>query len=102
MLNMFEDKVERAGCAAGYNNFAVHNEISGTGFDKVIQDPDHPKYEELVSSTDTAMESTCWLMKTYDIPITQIFGHHEITVGKPDPGPVYMEYFRSRIKKECS
>lgn len=105
-LEYFGSLTERGYCAGGaggknYNNYALNNEISGLEFDSIFNNPSHPRYEELKIETQKALSSTCWEMKKYDIPITQVFGHFQLVPGKPDPGTKYLEYFITRLKELC-
>lgn len=106
LLKYLPDSSQRAWCVGGDdNNTALNNEITGAYFDEVVDNPSHPRYRELMKETDKAVASTCWMLNYYHISKTRVFGHFETAGGKadgkPDPGPVFMQYFRQRVNTEC-
>ena len=54
---------------------------------------------------DRAIASTCTMMKQYNIPWTQIFGHYQVDGMeeiKDDPGEEFLqEVFIPRVKQQC-
>ena len=114
MLEFYQNKVEKASCVGGtdelgraYNDYAINFEMTGVYFNETIRDadlgPDHYKrYKELVLETDRAIATTCWLLKQYNIPKTQIFSHFELTPGKIDASQEYEDYFIGRVQNECT
>lgn len=96
-LSFYKDKVERSACALGYNDSSISNEISGDSFDSIYNNPNHPRYTNLMKSTAQALQSSCRVMKQYNIPISQVYGHYQLTPGKSDPGSAYLTYFKQRL-----
>jgi len=113
MLEFYKDKVEKASCVGGtdelgraYNDYAINFEITGVYFNEVIRNADlgpdyYKRYQELVTETNQAVATTCWLLKQYNIPKTQIFSHFELTPGKLDASQEYEDYFLRRVQNEC-
>lgn len=100
-LYMFDNLVERAACVKRYGN-TISIEISGDSFDSVYNNTNHPKYNELKTSTAIAVRTTCWALKQYKIPNNQVYGHLELNPeDKSDPGKVYIDYFRKEVNKLC-
>jgi len=113
---LFSDVVEKAVCVGGYGN-TISIEISGQWFDDVFENKNNSNYNELMGanglggSTKQALNVTCWVLKQYNIPITQVFGHNELNNGqtvngvrtdvKSDPGQKYINKFRQRLTKDC-
>ena len=98
--NFYKDQVQRGACVGGYNDFVLNNEITGSYFDDVYDVPNHPNYKTLEITTEKALASTCFMMKQYNIPITQIFGHFQLNDGKSDPGANYLNDFIDNIQKK--
>lgn len=98
MQPFYEKGVELAQCAGEWNNYAIQNEMSGTGF---TDQPGGPPKPEIL---ERALEVTCLMMKTYHIPATQIFGHYQVpnNGGKTDPGKEFLQnYFIPKVKERC-
>ncbi len=112
-LPMYGNIVKRAWCAAGVNSFSLHDEITGSNFDDYLSpdlvsgnfsargDGSAEYTARLLAMTELSIETTCWAMRKYNIPYTQIFGHFEVTEGKPDPGPQYLSTYIDLVKNEC-
>lgn len=107
-LFLFPSVVERAACVKRYPN-AISFELSGDSFDKIYNNPSHEKYKELMGSdgksgsTGRAVQTVCWLLKQYNIPKNQVFGHLELNPeDKVDPGAQYIKYFRQRVATDCN
>ncbi len=65
-------------------------EITGHNFDLAAYAPSEQKIANVVALV--------WaLMKRYQIPASHILGHHEITIGKPDPGKKFLALVRYLI-----
>ncbi len=65
-------------------------EIAGHNFDTPAYAPSEQKIANVVALV--------WaLMKRYGIPASHILGHHEITLGKPDPGKKFLALVRHLI-----
>lgn len=92
MLPMWEKKSLLAYCVGGnYNNMALSNEIAGVYFDT------NPPPENEIQM---AVENTCFLMRQYNIPLSQIYGHYQLR-AKPDPGKEFLKKFIERVEKTC-
>lgn len=98
--NFYKDQAQRGACVGGYNDFVLNNEITGSYFDEVYDVPNHPNYQTLKITTEKALASTCFMMKQYNIPITQIFGHYQLNDGKSDPGANYLNDFIDEIQRK--
>jgi hypothetical protein len=100
---MWEKKAELAYCTGGNeNNYCLNNEMVGAYFIPPGTSPSTP--DEKSPSEDeiqSAVNSTCFMMKQYNLPYTQIFGHYQLRPGKIDPGVEFLEYFINRVKQEC-
>lgn len=113
MLDFYPNKVRQGWCVGGsWNDVSISIEISGAYFDNVIKDVPgkpgeydlndlHARYATLKAETDRAMALTCWSLKQYNIPKTEIYGHYELNSGKIDAGKNYGTYFKQRVLKEC-
>lgn len=113
MLDFYQTKVRQGWCVGGsWNDVSISIEISGAYFDDVIKEvpgkpgqydlnEQHFRYETLKAETDRAMALTCWSLKQYNIPKTEIYGHYELNSGKIDAGKNYGTYFKQRVLKEC-
>ncbi|OIO14146.1 hypothetical protein COV53_05960 [Candidatus Gottesmanbacteria bacterium CG11_big_fil_rev_8_21_14_0_20_37_11] len=103
LLQHFNGKSQRAWCVGGdENDSALNNEITGLFFDEVINNPNHPRYQELIAESDKAIQTTCWMLKKYNLPKSEIYGHYQLTQGKSDPGVEYLKYFKNRVENECN
>ncbi len=107
MQYLFSSSVERAECVAGYGN-TISIEISGDSFDSIYKNPSHPHYKELMGadgkggSTKQALNITCWALKQYNLPYSQVYAHWDLNpTNKTDPGREYFAYFHNRLKQEC-
>ena len=91
---LWDNMAEFSWCAGGNSNlYAVNNEMVGDWFDN------NPPPE---AEIDSAVLSTCWYMKQYNIPVEQIFGHYELWNGKSDPGENFLyQTFIPRVKQTC-
>jgi len=100
---MWEKKAELAYCVGGNeNNYSLNNEMVGAYF--IPPGTFSLKPEEKAPSTDeikSSVNSTCFMMKQYHIPYTQIFGHYQLHPGKTDPGVEFLNYFINEVKKQC-
>jgi len=100
---MWEKKAELAYCVGGNeNNYCLNNEMVGAWFIPPGTSPTKP--EEKSPNEDeiqSSVNSTCFMMQQYHIPYTQIFGHLELHIGKPDPGEEFLAYFINRVKQQC-
>jgi N-acetyl-anhydromuramyl-L-alanine amidase AmpD len=107
MQKLWETKATLAWCAGGnYNTMALNNEISGVYFDNTWNPGDqtgHPPQSEI----DRAIKNICWMMKTYKIPVSQIYGHCQLSpekCGSPnvtwddEPGPEFLQMIRDNVK----
>lgn len=126
MQPFYETQVELPWCANAWNIFSINNELAG-GY---LPDPKSPDYGKIdirftdrngnpprigdpsrpglrvfpeKSVVDHAINATCAIMKQYNIPWTQVFGHYDVPrAGKEDPGKEFLEnYFIPRLKNEC-
>lgn len=101
MQYLYKDQAQRGVCVGGYNDQALNNEITGVYFDEVFNNSDDDHYDELAIETEKSLASTCFLMKQYNIPITQIFGHFQLNPeSKTDPGAEYLKYFLEKIDQK--
>ncbi len=105
--NFYKDQAQRGACVGtengkAYNDYALNNEITGSYFDEVYDLPNHPNFQALQKSTRKALDSTCFMMKQYNIPITQIFGHFQLNDGKSDPGKEYLNDFIGQIQEKIN
>jgi len=91
---LWEEMAEFAWCVGGnWNLYSVNNEMVGAWFDT------NPPSE---AEIDSAVKSTCWYMKQYNIPWTQIFGHYQLWSEKSDPGEKFLnEVFIPRVREAC-
>jgi len=99
-------------CVGGdENEISINDEITGLNFDAVVTDsleldPANPRYADLKAESDRSIATTCWALKQYNIPKSNIIGHLESpygkSVGKPDPGKKYIQYYRKRVNNECN
>jgi len=100
---MWEKKAELAYCTGGNeNNYCLNNEMVGAWFIPPGSTPlnssqNVPSEEEIQSSVNT----TCFMMRQYNIPSSQIFGHYQLMPGKPDPGEEFLAYFINRVNETC-
>lgn len=101
MLEMFETAIEKSSCTgtAEYNKHGINIEIAGSNFDNdsslgSYNPPTPQQYER-------TLDLTCFFKAQYNLPTTQIFGHNELGVGKPDPGRNFLRKFRTDIDKRC-
>ncbi|HLD30556.1 MAG TPA: helix-hairpin-helix domain-containing protein, partial [bacterium] len=101
-LPMYEGFVQRSYGAFGYYD-AINIEMAGNNFNYSNGISNVPQ-EELDHTLNLVVE----LMLQYDIPYDQVVGHYERDTytdqygtvherGKPDPGPAFMEYFRTLL-----
>lgn len=126
MQPFYETQVELPWCAGTWNVYSINNELAG-GY---VPSPLEPEYGSVdirftdesgnpsrignpykpsqtvfpeKSVVDHAVSATCAIMKQYNIPWTQIYGHYQVPgSGKPDPGREFLEdYFIPRVKNEC-
>ncbi len=100
---MWEKKAELAYCVGGNeNNYCLNNEMVGAWFIPPGTSPTKPE-EKSPSEAEiqSSVNSTCFMMKQYHIPYTQIFGHYELRPGKNDPGVEFLDYFINRVKQQC-
>lgn len=100
---MWENKAELAYCTGGNeNNYCLNNEMVGAYFippGTVSSDPrDRSPSEDEIQS---AVNTTCFMMKQYNIPSSQIFGHYQLMPGKIDPGEEFLAYFINRVEQQC-
>ncbi|HTK03778.1 MAG TPA: N-acetylmuramoyl-L-alanine amidase [Alphaproteobacteria bacterium] len=96
MERFFEKQVEFPACAGEYNTYAINNEMAGVYF---TDSPPPPNTQEL----ELTYNATCKVMKQYNIPWSQIYGHYQVpNSGKDDPGKDFLEkVFIPEIKKRC-
>ncbi len=106
MQQLYPSVAQKGQCVGGYdqdgvfyNTYIINNEITGYDFDRVLEDPLKYKeqYDMLMIETEKALQSTCWLMKQYQIPISQIKGHFQLNSDKSDPGRKYLNEFISKL-----
>lgn len=126
MQPFYETQVEYPWCAGAWNIYSINNELAG-GY---IPSPGDPEYGSVdirftdesgnpsrignpykpsqtvfpeKSVVDHAVSAACAIMKQYNIPWTQIYGHYQVpNSGKPDPGKEFLEnWFIPRVKNEC-
>lgn len=106
-VQLWEKKSELTYCVGGNeNNYAVNNEIVGAWFIPPGSDPrlsEKPSSARAPSepSIQSSVSTTCFYMKQYKIPSSQIFGHYQLMAGKSDPGRAFLDYFIDRVKKTC-
>ena len=125
MQPFYETQVEFPWCCNDWNIYSINNEEAG-GFVSSPTDPrgvfdlrftdengNPPRIGNPLkpnqhifpekSVVDHAVSVTCAIMKQYNIPWTQIFGHYNVPgAGAQDPGKEYLEtYFIPRVQKEC-
>jgi len=96
MERFFEKQVEFPACARPWNDFSINNEMAGTHF---TANPPPPNLDEL----ELTYDATCKVMKQYNIPWTQIYGHYEVPHSrKTDPGEDFLQkVFIPEIKRRC-
>lgn len=98
MEKFFEKQVEFPACASEWNTFSISNEMAGRYF---TANPPPPNLEEL----ELTYNVTCKVMKQYNIPWSQIYGHYQVPsarTSKTDPGKDFLEkVFIPEIKKRC-
>ncbi len=81
---------ELAWCVGGsYNNLALNNEVAGAYFD---DSPDgngrgHPTPDQF----NRLMDNVCWMMDTFNIPASKIYGHFQLSPYKDDPGEGFLQ-----------
>lgn len=97
MQPFYKNGVEMSQCAGSWNIYAIQNEMAGNNFTTNPNGPPDPKILE------RSLEVTCLMMKTYNIPVTQIFGHYQVpNSGKTDPGAEFLQKtFIPKIKERC-
>ncbi len=105
--NFYKDQAQRGACVGtengkAYNDFALNNEITGSYFDEVFDSPNNPNFPALQKSTKKALATTCFMMKQYNIPVTQIFGHFQLNDGNSDPGEQYLNDFIGQIQEKIN
>lgn len=96
MERFFEKQVEFSQCAGEWNTNSISNEMAGRYF---TDNPPPPNLDEL----ELAYDATCRIMKQYDIPWSQIYGHYQVpNSGKIDPGKEFLEnLFIPEIRRRC-
>ena len=103
MQYLYKDQAQRGACVGDYNDFVLNNEITGSYFDEVYNNPSNDHYNTLAIETEKSLVSTCFLMKQYNIPITQIFGHFQLNPeSKTDPGEEYLKYFVNKVQEKIN
>ena len=103
MLDFFSGQAQKGMCVGGiFNDLAINFEITGAFFDDVLSNPEDAHYQTLMEETNEALKFTCHLLKYYNIDKSKIYGHYQLTWGKPDPGPNYLKYFKERVNNECN
>jgi len=125
MQPFYETQVEFPWCASAFNTFSINNEVGG-GFVSTTRNPPvdirftdkkgHPsrlppgnpykpgqKIFPQKSVFDHAVDATCVIMKQYNIPWNQIYGHYHVPgSGAEDPGKKFLEtWFIPEVKKKC-
>lgn len=115
LQDFWNDQVIWGYCVGGSeNSISINDEISGSYFERlldannniIINKNDYTDYGyRLKLESDRSIATTCWVMKQYNIPLSQVIGHLEApwgkTSGKIDPSLKYMEYYRKRLSQEC-
>lgn len=103
-LEMFDNgKKEEEYCTgtSEYNQSGISIEIAWTGRQKCV----HGAEEDNSCPTEAQYQSTvdlvCYLLGQFNLPQTQIFGHNELNVGKPDPGAEWLAQFRKDVQAKC-
>jgi hypothetical protein len=82
-MQHWEKKAEFGWCAGPNGNpYGVNNEMVGAWFD--TNPPPDAEFK-------SAVNSTCWYMRQYNIPASQIYGHYELQAGKSDPGKDFLQ-----------
>lgn len=77
---LYQNQSEIPSCTAGWNDYSLSIEIAGAYF---TDDPGGPPPPEQLNLT---VGLACEALRQYNIPISQIRGHYELTPGKIDPG----------------
>src|SRR3989344_3581162 len=94
MLDLYSNPnaVQMGWCAGGDNNIGSFNlEISGAWFDITLDNPGSLQFKKLEAETNEAIRVTCDLIKRYNIPKTEVYGHYQLQYGKSDPGINYLK-----------
>jgi hypothetical protein len=83
--SLLQDLFDGPGVDPNMRTIAI--EITGCKFEDPAQPPAAQKIANVVA--------VVWaLMKHYQIPASHLLGHHEIALGKPDPGKKFMALVR--------
>ncbi len=96
-LPFYETQVENGWCSNSYNTFSISTEMAGISF---TANPPPPNLTQL----QLTYNSTCEIMKQYNIPWCQIYGHFEVpdSGGKTDPGRDFLyKVFIPEIRRRC-
>ncbi len=126
MQPFYEKQVEMAWCANSWNTYSINNEMAGgfipspndkrygkidirftdsSGNPQRVGDPSRPNQKTFPEEVEIkrAVDTACVMMKQYNIPWTQIFGHYQVPgSGKEDPGQTFLENtFIPRVRKQC-
>ena len=126
MQPFYETQVEFPWCASAFNTFSINNEIGGgflkrSGGETIVDirftdekgypsrlppgNPNKPRQRIFPTKLvfDHAIDATCVIMKQYNIPWSQIYGHYHVPgAGKSDPGKEFLEdWFIPTIKNKC-
>jgi N-acetylmuramoyl-L-alanine amidase len=83
--SLLQDMFDGPRCDPNYRTIAI--EIAGFNFDQPERYPSEQKIANVLA--------VVWaIMRRYRIPASNILGHHEIQLGKPDPGKKMMATMR--------
>jgi Zn-dependent metalloprotease len=88
--------------SGGLNDgMTISNEIVGSYFYQVNNSPVPFGNSTGKGPTDaqiqSTLKSTCMLMKKYGIPLSRVYGHHDLVPDNPDPGEQFMALVRKEI-----